>query len=175
MANKESKSIAKTVAYSAMFVALALIFSYVEVLIPFNFGIPGVKLGLANLVVVTGLGYLDKRQVFIILAARIFLVSFMFGNMSMLIYSLAGGVLSFAVMCILSHIKGFSVIGVSVAGGISHNIGQLVVAMCVVENISLVFYLPVLMVSGMITGMLIGIISVRVGGVVGRFYGNTEL
>lgn len=153
---------AKKVAYSALLVALAMIFSYVEALIPISFGIPGIKLGLANLVVVLGLFILKPSQVFCVLVVRIVLSSFMFGSLFSIIYSLAGGVLSFFVMLILKKtIKGFSIIGISMAGGISHNIGQLIVAACVVENMHVFLYMPVLLVAGMLTGMLIGILGQR--------------
>ena len=158
----------KRIANSAMLVALALIFSYVEVLIPFSFGIPGIKLGLANLVVVTGLFILKPSEVFGILLTRIILVAFLFGNMSSLIYSLSGGILSFCVMLLLKRCKGFSITGISIAGGISHNIGQLVVAAIVVESVSVFYYMPVLMISGLVTGMLIGIVGQRVHGVIGN-------
>lgn len=154
----------KRIAYSAMLVALAMIFSYVEILIPFSFGIPGIKLGLANLVVVVGLWLLPPAQVLGILLARIILVAFMFGNMSSLIYSLAGGLLSFCVMLLLKKCKGFSQIGISMAGGVSHNIGQLIVAALVVENLHVFYYMPILLIVGLVTGMLIGVVGQRVCG-----------
>lgn len=153
---------AKKIAYSSILVALALILSYIEALIPINFGIPGVKLGLANLVIVIGLYFLNTSQVFIILITRILLVSFLFGNMSAMLYSLAGGIVSFTVMFLIKKIKGFSIVGVSIAGGVAHNIGQLIVASLAVENMKLIYYLPVLMIAGTLTGMLIGIIAQQV-------------
>ncbi len=144
---------------SALLVALAMIFSYVEVLIPFNFGIPGVKLGLANLVVLVALYLLDTKQAFMISLVRIVLVAFTFGSIAAMLYSLAGGLLSFVIMALLRKIKGFSIMGVSVAGGVGHNIGQILVAMAVVENMNLIFYLPVLMIAGVVTGLLIGFVS----------------
>lgn len=153
---------ARKIAYSSILVALALILSYVEVLIPINFGIPGVKLGMANLVIVIGLYFLNTSQVFIILIVRIVLVSFLFGNMSAMLYSLAGGIVSFVIMILIRKIKGFSIVGVSIAGGVAHNIGQLIVASLVVENLKLIYYLPVLMIAGTLTGMLIGIIAQQV-------------
>ena len=89
-------------------------------------------------------------------------VGFMFGNGMSILYSLAGGILSFLVMLLLKRIKGFSMIGVSIAGGVSHNIGQIAVAMCVLENTKLVYYLPVLMIAGTITGILIGVVSQKI-------------
>jgi len=153
---------AKRVAFCAMLTALAMIFGYVEALIPFSFGIPGIKLGLANLVIVVALYLCPAYQVLFIQAARIVLVSFMFGNMSMMLYSLAGGILSFLVMCLLKKIKGFSITGVSIAGGVSHNIGQLCVAAFVVQNFKLVYYLPVLMIAGLITGCIIGMLAQKI-------------
>lgn len=147
----------KKLALSALMVALAMVFSYIEVLIPFHFGIPGIKLGLANLVVLTALYLFGPAQAILISIVRILLVSITFGSLAAFAYSLAGGLLSFCVMLLLSRIKGFSVMGVSVAGGVSHNLGQLIVAALVVENINLFFYLPVLIIAGVITGLLIGI------------------
>ena len=153
---------AKRVAYCAMLSALAMIFGYVEALIPVNFGIPGVKLGLANLVIVVALYLLPTHQVLFIQIARIILVSFLFGNLSMMIYSLAGGLLSFLVMSLLKKAGGFSVIGVSIAGGVTHNIGQLIVAMLVVQNMKIAYYASVLMIAGLITGGLIGMLAQRI-------------
>lgn len=151
----------KRIAYSAMLVALAMIFSYVEILIPISFGVPGIKLGLANLVVVAALWRMPSSQVFLILITRIILVAFMFGSMSSMLYSLAGGVVSFCVMLLLKKAKGFSMVGISMAGGVSHNIGQLVVAALVVENSSVFYYLPVLLLAGLLTGGLIGVVGQR--------------
>ena len=149
----------KKLTISALLVALAMILGYVEVLIPFNFGIPGIKLGLANLVVVVALYLLNARQALMISVVRILLVSFTFGNMAALLYSITGGLLSFAVMVLCRRIKGLSTMSVSVAGGISHNIGQILVAVFVVKNLNLLFYLPVLMIAGIITGLLIGLVA----------------
>ena len=153
---------AKRAAYCAMLTALAMIFGYVEALIPFNFGIPGVKLGLANLVIVVALYMLPAHQVFFIQITRIVLVSFLFGNLSMMLYSLAGGLLSFLVMSLLKKAGGFSVMGVSIAGGVTHNIGQLIVAMLVVKNMKIAYYASVLMIAGLITGGLIGMLAQRI-------------
>ena len=149
----------KKIANMAMLVAVAMIFSYVESLIPINFGVPGMKLGIANLVTVTGIYLLTLPEVLLVVVMRVLLIGFMFGNGMSIIYSLAGGILSVLVMTLLKKAKGFSEVGVSVAGGISHNIGQLIVASIVVENMKLVYYLPVLLTAGTITGFLIGILS----------------
>ena len=143
------------VAYFGVFTALALIFSYVETLIPINFGIPGVKLGLANLVIVIALYKMKLTEVYLLSVVRVLLSGFIFGNYFSIIYSLAGGLLSLTVMALLKKSKGFSVMGINVAGGV----GQLIVAMLVVETFSVGYYFPVLLVAGLITGLVIGIVS----------------
>ena len=145
------------VAYFGVFTALALIFSYVESLIPIQLGIPGVKLGLANLIIVIALYKMRLSEVFLLSIVRILLSGFLFGNYFSILYSLAGGLLSVVVMALLKKTGDFSVMGISMAGGVSHNVGQLVVAMLVVETFSVGYYLPVLLVAGLVTGFLIGV------------------
>ena len=150
----------KNVAWYGVMIALAFIFSYVETLIPFEMiGIPGVKLGLANLVVVVALYTMRTRDAFVISIVRILLVGFTFGNPYSAIYGLAGGLLSFALMALLKKIDIFGTFGVSMVGGICHNAGQLIVAMLVVENVNLMYYMPILGISGAITGAVIGIVA----------------
>lgn len=158
----------KRVAYCALLTALAMIFGYVEALIPFGFGIPGVKLGLANIVIVLALYMLPACQVFAIQLMRIVLVSFLFGNLSMMLYSLAGGMLSLVVMLLLNRRDVFSITGVSIAGGVSHNIGQLIVAALVVQNLKVMFYFPIMIMAGLITGCLIGVLACRIKPVLDR-------
>lgn len=146
-------------AYFGVFTALALIFSYVETLIPINFGIPGAKLGLANLVIVIVLYKTGGKEALLLSVTRIVLSGFLFGNLFAILYSLAGGLFSLAVMGLVKRRKSFSIIGVSMAGGVTHNIGQLIVAMLVVETYQVGYYLPVLMLAGLATGTLIGVIS----------------
>ena len=147
------------VAYFGVFTALALIFSYVETLIPFNFGIPGVKLGLANLIIVIALYKMRLSDVYLLSIVRVLLNGFIFGNYFSIIYSLAGGLLSLSVMALLKKNNGLSIFGISMAGGVMHNVGQLIVAMIVVETLSVAYYVPVLLVSGLITGFVIGVAS----------------
>lgn len=149
----------KKVAYFGVFTALALIFSYVEALIPFHIGIPGIKLGLANLIVVIALYKMGAKEAFCLSVVRIVLSGFLFANLFSIIYSLAGGVLSLAVMVLLKKCGTFSVYGVSMAGGVFHNIGQIMVAMAVVESFSVAYYIPVLLVAGILTGLVIGIVA----------------
>lgn len=146
-------------AYFGMFTALALIFSYIETLIPISIGIPGVKLGLANLIIVIALYKIPIKEVYLLSVVRVLLAGILFGNYFSIIYSLAGGVLSLTVMALIKKREDFSVMGVSIAGGVFHNIGQLIVAMVVVETFSISYYVPVLLVAGIVTGLLIGILS----------------
>lgn len=147
------------VAYFGVFTALALIFSYVESLIPIHLGIPGVKLGLANLIIVIALYRMNIKETFLLSIARIVLAGFLFGNLFAILYSLAGGMLSLSVMCILKRTGKFSVFGISMAGGVFHNVGQLIMAGIVLESVSIGYYFPVLLISGLITGFVIGLIS----------------
>ena len=101
--------------YFGMFTALALIFSYVESLIPFHIGIPGVKLGLANLVIVVAMYKMNKKQVYLLSVTRVVLAGFMFGNLFSIVYSLAGSLLSLAVMYGLKRKESFSIMGISMA------------------------------------------------------------
>ncbi|MFR2365806.1 MAG: Gx transporter family protein [Eubacterium sp.] len=153
---------AKRIANMAMLVALAIIFSYVEFMIPINLGIPGIKLGLANLVIVIALYILKLSDVWIISILRILIIGFMFGSGMSIIYSLAGAIVSLIVMMLVKKINGFSIMGVSMIGAVCHNLGQIAVAMIVVETTSILYYVPVLLVAGLITGAIIGIISKRV-------------
>ena len=158
----------RKVAGCGMLIALAMVFSYVEVLIPINFGIPGMKLGAANLVIVIGLYLLKPQEVLMISMIRIFLMGYMFGNGVSLLYSFAGGILSFLLMAVIRKMKGFSIVGVSIIGGVSHNIGQLLAATWIIRNLNLFYYLPALLAAGTATGALIGILSGKILHVVER-------
>ena len=147
------------VAYFGVFTALALIFSYVETLIPFNLGIPGVKLGLANLIIVVALYKMRLSEAYLLSVVRVLLAGFIFGNYFSIIYSLAGGLLSLTVMALLKKWGGFSLQVISIAGGVFHNIGQLIVAAVVVETFSVTYYFPVLLIAGLLTGLVIGIVA----------------
>lgn len=149
----------KKIAFMGVFLALALICSYVESLIPFYFGIPGVKLGLTNIVVVLMLYSIGTKEAFGISTLRIILAGFMFGNMFSIIYSLAGGLFSFLVMYLVKKTGKLGVVPISVCGGISHNIGQIVVAALIVNNYNILYYFPILLIAGIVTGFLIGIVS----------------
>ena len=138
-------------------VALALIFSYIETLIPFQIGIPGVKLGLANLVIVIALYRMPVGEVYLLSGVRVVLTGFLFGNLMRILYRLAGGILSLTVMWGMKRIRSVSILGVSIAGGVFHNIGQLLAAALMVETYGVFSYLPVLLISGLLTGFVIGL------------------
>lgn len=148
----------KKIAYYGLCIALAFVLSYVESLFPTFIAVPGVKLGLTNLVVLIALVKISKKDAFFINMIRILLVGLTFGTAFSLLYSFAGGILSFLVMLLFYGKNRFSVIGVSVAGGVAHNVGQILVAMMVLESKALVYYLPVLILSGTLAGVVVGIL-----------------
>ena len=149
---------ASKVAQYGLIAALALVLSYLESLVP-SLGVPGVKLGLPNIAIVFALYRLGWRDACIISLVRVFLVFLLFGNGAGLAYSLAGAALSLALMGLLKKTGKFSSVGVSVAGGVAHNAGQILVAMALLETARLAWYLPVLWISGTVAGVLIGIVS----------------
>ena len=146
----------KTARYGLL-IALAFIFSYIESVIMVPVPVPGIKLGLANLTAVFALYRLSLRDAASISLTRVLLVSLTFGNAYSLAYSLAGGALSLAVMALLKKTGKFSIVGVSVAGGVGHNVGQILVAMGVLGTARLAWYLPALLASGTAAGVVIGI------------------
>lgn len=153
---------AKKVSLYGILVSLAFIASYIEVLIPFNFHIPGMKLGLANIAVLVAL-YTGGAQAGITVSIiRIILVGLTFGNPYSAIYGLSGGVISLAVMIALKKTDFFGVMGVSMAGGVAHNIGQLLCAMILLKLPAVFTYLSYLILVGTVTGALIGIIDEEV-------------
>lgn len=140
----------------AMLTAVAMILSYVESLLP-QVGIPGVKMGLANIAVIFALFRFGWKEVAALSLVRVLLVSLLFGSVGAMLYSLAGAVLSLAVMALLRRIDWFSTVGISVAGGVAHNAGQILMAMLILQTKQLLGYLPVLAVSGIAGGVLTGL------------------
>ena len=153
---------ARRLAFGAMFTALALIFSYVEFLIPLPVPVPGIKLGLANLVIIIAIYRMGFKYAFTINCVRIIASGLLFSGVFGMLYSFAGGILSLVVMYILYRTKLFSMVGVSMAGGVMHNLGQLLTACLIVSNIRLMSYFAVLLVSGLISGILIGIVAYQI-------------
>lgn len=166
------KIMAKKTALLGMLVALAFVLSYIETLIPVNLGIPGAKLGLANLVVMVALYTLGTKEAFGLSMVRILLTGLTFSSMAAMLYSFAGGLLSFAVMTLMKKTKKLSVTGVSVLGGIAHNAGQIFVAMWMLDTATLIYYLPVLAITGVASGTVIGLLAVmvirRISGAINR-------
>ena len=149
---------ASKAAQYGLLTALALVLSWLESLLP-PLGVPGVKLGLPNLAVVFALYRLGWKDACVISLVRVVLVTLLFGNGAALAYSVAGAALSLALMGLLKRTGKFSSVGVSVAGGVAHNAGQILVAMALLETARLAWYLPVLWISGTAAGVLIGIVS----------------
>ena len=158
----KKKSSAHKVALYGVLIALAMVLSYVEMLIPLPVGIPGVKPGLANLVVFLALYMMTAREALLISMVRILLVSITFGNGSAFLYSMAGGILSFLVMWIFQKKDFLLPSGVSIAGGIAHNVGQLLMAAVILENGAVFTYFPVLLAAGCITGGIIGFLGEQI-------------
>lgn len=150
---------AKTVAKLGIFAALAIIAAYLERLFPMPIPVPGVKLGLANVVVIMALYTMGVKAAFGISVLRIAVVGMLFGSLFSIAYSLSGGLLSFAFMAAAKKTGIFGVVGVSVLGGVMHNIGQIVIAALIVNNTGLFFYTPMLIIAGVLTGIFIGYIA----------------
>lgn len=149
---------AKT-AFLGVMAALALIFAYVEALLPVPIPVPGIRLGLANLMTVLLLYRYGPWEAMTVNLARVLISGFLFGSLSGIFYSLAGALFSLGVMVLLKRTGCFSMIGVSIAGGTAHNLGQIFLAMWVLENEELILYAPVLMIAGEFTGFLIGLVT----------------
>lgn len=169
---KRMKNRTQKVAGYGLLIALAFIFSYIEALIPLPIPIPGIKLGLANLVNVVGLYTVGISGTLVIGLLRIVMVGFTFSNPGSMLYALAGGILSLSVMGIAKKTGWLEKTGVSVLGGVFHNIGQLSMAVWITKTAGVFTYLPILMVAGIITGCVIGIlggiVTERIASAVGR-------
>ena len=147
----------KSIARFSLLCTMALVLGYFERFIPVAPGIPGVKLGLANTVLLYAVYLMGAKSAMLLMLAKVVLSGFLFAGLSGMLYSLAGGLLSLCVMLLLNRLKDVGIIGVSVGGAVSHNIGQIAVACMVVESRAVLGYLPVLMISAVITGTLTGI------------------
>ena len=147
-------------------IALAMIMSYIEVLVPLSFAVPGIKMGLANIVIIFVLYKIGTKEAILVSLIRVILVSLLFSNVMAMAYSIAGAVLSLSVMWLLKKTDRFSFVGVSIAGGIMHNVGQIIMAVILLGTEQIALYLPVLIITGTVTGVVIGIVS---GLVINRF------
>ena len=149
----------RKIATLALAIALAMILSFVESQIPAFVAIPGVKIGLANIAVVFVLYKLGWKEAVLISLVRVFMVSVLFGTAVSLFYSVAGAVLSLTGMVLLKRTGLFSTVAVSVTGGVLHNVGQILMACLLLETNVIVYYLPFLILSGVIAGVVIGVVS----------------
>ena len=150
---------AKRVTFLGLSIALAMILSFVESQIPALVAIPGIKVGLPNIVMVFLLYRVGWKETVIVSIIRIILVSMLFGNVQMMTFSIAGAVLSLFGMILLKKLNWFSCITVSIVGGLLHNIGQIIAACLWTQTAQIAFYLPVLLVSGTVAGTVIGLAS----------------
>ncbi len=157
--NETNKTRPAHTALYGLLIALAFLFSYIETLFPIYLGAPGIKLGLANLVTVVGLYTVGIPGTIMVSLVRVILAGFTFGNLFSMFYSLAGAALSMAFMVLCKKSGWFGTVGVSVIGGVGHNVGQLLIAAFVVQTAGVFAYLPVLLVAGTIAGMLIGLLG----------------
>ena len=146
----------KKITTLAITVTLAMVLSFIESQIPPFVAIPGVKVGLANIAVIFALYRFGWREAVIVSALRVLLVGLLFGSFVSTLYSIAGAVLSMTVMLTVRRIPSFSEVGVSVLGGVSHNVGQIVMASILLETDVVLYYLPVLLLSGTLAGIAVG-------------------
>ena len=148
----------KKIAVLGLCTAVALILAYVESMLPPLFhAVPGIKIGLPNIIIVFVLYRFGLKEAAVVSLIRMLAVSFMFGNMMALVYSLAGAVLSMLAMVVLKRLNILSVVGVSVAGGVFHNVGQILAAMILLGTAELGYYLIVLAITGTVSGIFVGL------------------
>ncbi len=161
MSEKEI-SVANKIAVRALLIALAMVLSYIESQIQFVSLVPGIKLGLTNLVVMVALYRISDKEAIMINVVRIILVGFTFGNLFSMVYSMAGGLLSGVVMLVMKRRTKVGMTTVSVLGGISHNVGQILVAMIALQTHAVLYYLLVLWITGIVAGVVVGIVSAQI-------------
>ncbi len=151
---------ASKVAFYGILIALAMALSYLEAQIPpIAGGIPGIKLGLTNVVVLFALYKMGYKSAILVNVLRILLVGFMFSNGYSIIYSMAGGLLSGLVMILLKRFTKLAMVTVSIAGGLAHNVGQILVAMVMLQTQAIAWYLIILWFSGIVSGVLVGLLG----------------
>lgn len=147
------------VAYMGLLLAFSLILSYIEVLIPFQPGIPGIKLGLANLAVLLCLYLIGIREAILLTLVKAVITGFLFGNLSMIMYSLSGAFFSIIIMILMKKSGMFHLPVISAMGGVMHNVGQLLIAYVTVQTYGIVYYIPILLIAGLLTGILLGTVA----------------
>lgn len=155
---KEKKSI-KKIAILAIFITLALVLSYVDSLIPLAIVVPGIKIGLANVVIILSLYTIGEKETIFISGIRVILSSLLFGTLVTFLYSMTGAILSFIVMVLLKKKTNLASITISIIGAVSHNLGQIIMAILIMNTKEIIYYLPILIITGVISGTLIGIFA----------------
>ena len=155
----KTKLTTKKVAFLGLSIALAMVLSFVESQIPALVAIPGIKVGLPNLVIIFLLYRVGWKETVIVSIIRVILVSLLFGNVQTMTFSIAGAALSLLGMILLKKTNWFSCIAVSVVGGVLHNIGQIIAACLWTQTAQIAFYLPALLISGTIAGAVIGLVA----------------
>jgi heptaprenyl diphosphate synthase len=159
----------KKLSLLGLLLAFALILSYIESLVPFFMGVPGMKLGLPNMAIVLLIYLFGEKEGLLVNALRIAVSGLLFGSMFGILFSLSGTIVSFIAMVILKKARFFDICGVSVIGGIAHNIAQMLVAAYIVKTSGIIYYLPALLIMGTITGYLNGFIASHMMPLVKRF------
>lgn len=156
---ESSTQLLKRTVLIAIFAAVAVVLSLVEHMIPINLQVPGAKLGLANIMILTCLYFLRGRDALLVVFLKTILAALVLGTFSSFLFSLMGSLFSFAVMWVLMLLgRGrLSMIGISIMGGVAHNIGQLTAAAIVFQTLNIFYYLPVLLLTGVVTGIMVGI------------------
>jgi len=149
----------RKVAFYGIFAAMAVLMGYIEFILPSPVPIPGVKLGLANVIVLIAMYFIGNKAALSVSVIRVIISSLLFGGFSGFLYSIAGALVSFAVMSLIKKLKYAGITGVSILGGVTHNIAQIVVASLVLQTPGLMYYVPMLLVSGVVTGVIIGIVA----------------
>jgi heptaprenyl diphosphate synthase len=155
---KRKRSLGWKTAYMGMLTALAILVGYVETLIPVNFGIPGMKIGLSNIVILIVIYLYSWREAIAVSAVRVVVIGFLFGNLFSIQYGMAGAVCSMLAMSVLIRIAKFGTVGISAAGGAAHNVGQILVACVYMPSIPFFWYLPLLLIAGTLTGIVNGFV-----------------
>ena len=150
---------AKKFTFLGLSIALAMILSFVESQVPALVAIPGIKMGLPNIVMVFLLYRVGWKEATLVSVIRVILVSILFGNVQSMWYSLAGAILSLTAMILMKKFTTFSHPSISVVGGVFHNVGQILVACLVTETAQIAYYLPVLIISGCASGILVGLVA----------------
>ena len=159
MKNTSSRERTRRVALCGLLIAMMLVLGFVESRIPINAGIPGIKLGLSNGVLIFAVYMLDLPTAWMLMALKVVLSGLLFGGFNTIMYALTGGVLSMIAMSFLSRVKGMHPVTVSMAGGVAHNVGQVALAMMILQTPQLLYYMAVLMLVGLACGALTGIVA----------------